>query len=185
MVRQLSPTFLFSNPAWAASQGGYPQAGESPARFLVQNSPLNQVLHGLIGERIGNHSREVRTCSRGWVLPHFIYPTSIPALSCPQFLLERKGNRGRRKSPVVLGWGGFIPLQEGAIPALTRWNPSVQKVQGDPLQALQELPYKTNTHQSSQTQFFNVDLQNASQVLKIQDISWQHIWSSSKFPVLS
>lgn len=107
-------------PSMSCFPGWLSTGWREPSRVLGAEFPPNQVLHGLIGQRIGNHSREVRTCSRGWVLPHFIYPTSIPALSCPQFLLERKGNRGRRKSCVVLGQGGFIPLQEGAIPALTR-----------------------------------------------------------------
>lgn len=71
-----------------------PSTGESPARFLVQNSHLSQVFHG---ERIGNLSREVKNCSRGWVLPHFIYPTSIPNRH------GEKGEQGERKELCCFG----------------------------------------------------------------------------------
>lgn len=140
--------FLFSNPARALP------CWREPTRLLLQNSHLNQAFHGLMAQR--NPSREVNVTLH---LPH-INP-------CSQLSPNPQGQKGEwgRQSPVVLGWV-YSPAGRinGILPALTRWNPSVQKVQGDPLQ-------DKHTSKQSNTIFFNADLQNTSQVLKIQDIS--------------
>lgn len=82
-------------------------------------------------------------------VPHFTPPTPVPALSCPKPSWREQGEK--RKSPAALGWvyspagriNGIVPVEADEIPEYRRCR---------------DIPYRTNTHQSSQTHYFLMEI---------------------------